>query len=197
MMFWLGLVAWIAATFVLAGVPFGLLLCRLRGIEIREIGSGNIGATNAARALGKGGGALVMLLDALKGFLPVFLLRLVQGGDDPRVVGATMVAAVAGHVFSVFLRLRGGKGVATGFGVMLATYWPAGACGFLAYAALYGITRLSSLGSLAGVAVATATIWISAQALPIGIAASLIFLLVVLRHAENLRRLARREEGKV
>jgi acyl phosphate:glycerol-3-phosphate acyltransferase len=175
-------------------IPTGLLVARARGVDIRTVGSGNIGATNVARALGKKWGAFVLVLDALKGFAPVMLAA-------PRVpepwLAAVGIAAILGHVFPVWLRFRGGKGVATALGVFIALAPIAAACGVVVYAGVYAATRISSVGSLLattvmlGVMVATHQ---SASRLALAVAA---WLLIVVRHRDNIRRLIRREEKKL
>ncbi|MCA9670973.1 MAG: glycerol-3-phosphate 1-O-acyltransferase PlsY [Myxococcales bacterium] len=189
----------VVCAYLLGSIPFGLLLCRLRGIDLREIGSGNIGATNAARALGKKGGAIVLVLDALKGFVPVLLTAMLTRGDalSARFVGAAMMAAVLGHIFPVFLKFRGGKGVATGLGVTLGASWLAGLAGFAVYIAAYALTRVSSVGSLLGVAAATTTVWLTKQPTEIAIAASVIAGLILARHVDNIKRLLAGKEGKL
>ena len=107
--------------FLVGAIPFGLLIGKLKGIDLREKGSGNIGATNAMRQLGKPLGALVFVLDALKGGLPVFLAHRLALSPE-WVVGAGF-AAVFGHIYSPFVRFKGGKGVATALGVLLGLDW--------------------------------------------------------------------------
>lgn len=155
------------------------------------MGSGNIGATNVARAAGRGAAVATLILDALKGFAPVLLAaRLSPVSWLP---AACAVAAVAGHCFPAWLRFRGGKGVATGLGVSLALA-PAGAlAGALAWVVLYKVFRVSSIGSLAGVllAVAVAAFTSNREAVA-GLA--VVALIVVARHAGNIERLLRRQE---
>lgn len=184
----------------LAGsVPFGYLVCRARGMDVRQVGSGNIGATNVARVAGKLYGILVLLLDLAKGFGPVSLalLSLSTHPQHDLWIAAVMLAAVLGHVFSLFLRFRGGKGVATALGVTLAVCPVGGTAGLLLYVLLYLATRISSVGSLAGALGATIVVWVRGAPRPIGVAVAAITLLIVLRHHANLRRLLRGEERRV
>jgi glycerol-3-phosphate acyltransferase PlsY len=145
---------WIGLGFWAGAIPFGVLIARRRGIAIQEHGSGNIGATNVARVLGAGAGLVVLLLDAAKGSLPVYLAARYCGW--PSVIAATGGAAILGHCFSPFLRGRGGKGVATTFGVFLVLVPELVAVAGLAFVVILRITRVPALGSLAGVAVLTA-----------------------------------------
>jgi glycerol-3-phosphate acyltransferase PlsY len=185
----------LVGAYLLGSIPFGMVLARLKGVDLRKVGSGNIGATNVARAMGKGWAVVVLLADAAKGFVPVWLGRHWEL-PDLAVAGAG-VAAIVGHMFTVFLRGRGGKGVATSLGVSLALSPLFALIGFGAYVVVFALTHLSSLGSLLGVwtfsigfVVARHPRW-PYVVLALGGAA-----LVTLRHRENIRRLARGEEKK-
>jgi len=191
----------VALGYLSGSVPYGYLLARaLAGVDVRRVGSGNIGATNAARAGGRRLGAAVLVLDVLKAILPLLLARAVLAGAAARDgwVTAVAVAAFAGHLFPVWLRFRGGKGVATGLGIYLVLAPWAALFGAAAYAAVYGFTRISSLGSLAGTAVCCAGgFWIHGPRSPIPWAGAAIALVIVLRHRENIRRLLSGEERKL
>lgn len=179
----------------LAGsIPFGVLLPRwLRGVDVRQGGSGNIGATNVTRVAGKGLGALVLLLDALKGGLAVGLaVGLLP--EAPRVHAAVGLAAVLGHVFPVWLKLKGGKGVATALGVLAVLVpWAALAAGGV-YAGLLALWRVSSVGSLAGGVTAVVVAALTARAPEYAWLSALLFLLILWTHRGNLERLVRRTE---
>lgn len=169
-------------------IPFGLLVGRLHGIDVRRLGSGNIGATNVGRALGMRWAALVLALDALKGLLPVLLTRAIFFGDTQhRWVGACMVAAVLGHVFPAVLRFRGGKGVATALGVTLAAAPIAALIGAATYGLVVAVRRVSAQGSLAGVLAALAALWLGGAPRAIVAAFVAICVLIVARHGANLR----------
>jgi acyl phosphate:glycerol-3-phosphate acyltransferase len=184
-----------AAAYLLGSIPFGILVARAKGVDLRKVGSGNIGATNVARALGKGWAVAVLAADAAKGFVPVWLGRRLE--LPPAAVALAGGAAITGHMFTVFLRGRGGKGVATSLGVALALSPVAAVVGFGVYVVLYAATRLSSLGSLLGVW--TFSIVFSLRGAPprplivlaLGGAA-----LVTLRHRQNIGRLLRGEEKR-
>ena len=158
---------------------------------MRAVGSGNIGATNVARAAGRGAAVATLVLDALKGLAPVLLAaRLSPVFWLPATCA---VAAVAGHCFPVWLRFRGGKGVATGLGVSLALA-PAGAlAGALAWVLLFKFFRVSSIGSLAGVLLAVAVAAFTSSRVAVA-GLSVVALIVVARHAGNIERLLRRKE---
>jgi len=181
----------------LAGsIPFGVLLTRwLRGVDVRKGGSGNIGATNVTRVAGKKLGAVVLLLDALKGALPVMLaVRWVP--DAPVVHVAVGLAAVLGHIYPVWLKLQGGKGVATALGVLLVLVPQAALAGAVMYVAVFAIGRVSSLGSLAAGATAVGTSALTARAMEYAGLSALLFALMLWTHRGNIGRLARRTERR-
>jgi acyl phosphate:glycerol-3-phosphate acyltransferase len=190
-------VALVALGYLSGSVPYGLLVVRaLKGVDVRSQGSGNIGATNVARAAGRAAGVGVLVLDALKGALPVLLARAVAPGTDlPVWVG---VAAFLGHVAPVWLGFRGGKGVATALGVLaVLAPWPAVA-GALTYALVFALFRVSSVGSLLGGGVAMAVAWL-VPGTPRAAAwlTTALFGLLLWTHRGNLGRLLRRAEPKV
>jgi glycerol-3-phosphate acyltransferase PlsY len=196
----LGLLLALAA-YLSGSVPYGLLLTRLlAGVDVRTVGSGNIGATNAARAGGRKLGLLVLALDVAKAVVPILVARALLR-DAPRAelsLTAVAVAAFAGHVYPVWLRFKGGKGVATGLGIFAVLAPWAALAGVVAYAGVYGATRMSSLGSLAGTIVCcSATFVVRGAASPVPWAGLFIALVVVWRHRENIRRLLRGEERKM
>lgn len=171
--------------YLLGSVPFGYLLGRLRGVDVRRHGSGATGATNVARTLGLGPALLTVALDALKGFLAAYLgLRL--GGEWG--YAAAGLGAVLGHSWPVWLGFRGGKSVATGAGVLLVLHPAAVGVAVLVAAAFIVPTRYVSLGSIAGT-VALAS-WIAATApLPHKLTAALAGAIVLWRHRGNVQRL--------
>jgi glycerol-3-phosphate acyltransferase PlsY len=187
----------VAAAYLLGSIPTGLLVGRARGVDIRAVGSGNIGATNVARALGKPWAVLVLAADAAKGFVPVLVARLDPARFPPAAVAAAGLAAIVGHMFTLFLRGRGGKGVATSLGVAVALSPPI-ALGCLAvYAVAYGATRLSSLGSLLGIWSFPAIAAIAGGVPREHVALSLLVAaLVTIKHHANIRRLLRGEEKR-
>ena len=182
----------------LAGsLPFGVWVTRwARGVDVREQGSGNIGATNVARVAGKKLGVLVLLLDAAKGALPVVLaLRMLP--DSPRVHVAVGVAAFLGHCFPVWLKFRGGKGVATAAGVLLVLVPWAALAGVAVYGLVLVTTRVSSLGSLSAGVVAVATAVFTARAPEYAVLSGLLFVFMLWTHRGNIRRLLGRTERRL
>ena len=186
---------WIAVAYLCGSIPFGLLIARAKtGKDVRTVGSGNIGATNVARAAGRPAAILTLVLDAAKGLAPVLLAARFAGAQPKLFLAACALSAVAGHCFPVWLRFRGGKGVATGLGVSLALApWAAlaGACTWLVF---YKLLRISSVGSLAGVAISLlVAVFTADRAAVYGLAG--VALLILLRHAGNIRRLLRKQES--
>ena len=181
----------------LAGsVPFGVLLTRwVRGVDVRAAGSGNIGATNVARVAGRRLGGVVLALDALKGALPV-LVALRLAPDAPRLHAGVGAAALVGHVWPVWLRLKGGKGVATALGVLgVLVPWAAlaGAAVWLGFVRAW---RVSSLGSLAGGLVALLTAVFTAPAVEYVQVTAAFLLLILWTHRGNIQRLLRHTERR-
>jgi len=179
----------IALGFAAGSIPFGVLVSRRRGVDIREHGSGNIGASNVTRVLGKGAGAVVLLLDAAKGALPTLAAaRLV---DEPWAIVATGFAAIIGHCFSPFLRGRGGKGVATALGVFLALDPLFALGGMVVWGLVFAITRVPALGSLAAAFAIGAAFVVVRDQPPTTALAAATFALLVFTHRGNLARLTR------
>lgn len=183
-----------AGAYLLGSIPFGLLLGRaLGGVDVRAAGSGNIGATNVARTAGKAAGGLVLALDAAKGAAPISIGQ--HGLDAPiSVVVAAGLLAVLGHVFPVWLRLRGGKGVATALGVFLALSPLATLTAVAVFALVFALRRVVSLGSLvASLALVPLVAGLDGRREVLALTA-LVALLVVARHRGNIRRLLSRQE---
>lgn len=154
------LVAYLVATFLVCGIPFGKIIARAKGVDIQSVGSGNIGTTNVAREIGKGAAAATLLLDAGKGALAtglagvVFPLVVTGGAPvDPQtpaagLVGLVMLAAVCGHIFSPFLGFHGGKGIAVGVGSLLGFAWPVGLIELGIFFVIAFATKRVSAGSV-------------------------------------------------
>jgi glycerol-3-phosphate acyltransferase PlsY len=188
-------IAFIAAAYLLGSIPFGLMLGRLRGVDVREVGSGNIGATNVARSLGKKLGLVVLVLDLAKGALPVLLFeRLGLGRVHPFALTAVGLAPILGHCFPVWLRLRGGKGVATALGVFLAIDPAITGMAVLVFAVLYALFRVVSLGSMVATVALAALLWLLGRPAPEIALGILATALILVQHRQNIRRLLRRAE---
>lgn len=179
--------------FALGSIPFGLVLTRAAGLgDVRDIGSGSIGATNVLRTGNKGLAAATVLLDAAKGAVPV----MIAAHFWPATEGAAAVAAVAGHCFTPWLKFKGGKGFATAAGVLLALAWPVMLVCAAIWAATLAISRISSVSSLTTVVAAPAAGW--AMGYPQVIVPLIaVAAIVVVQHRDNIGRLMRGEEPKV
>lgn len=188
----LALVAVVA--YLVGSVPFGILITRALGLgDLRTIGSGNIGATNVLRTGHKAAALATLLLDGAKGAVAVLLARWLVGEDAAQLAG---LAAFLGHLYPLWLNFRGGKGVATFLGILLALAWPVGlaACGAWALAA--ALTRMSSAAAL--ISAATSSLWLMVFA-----EGRMLFLVVILtlliyaRHATNIARIKKGTEPKI
>ena len=191
----LGLPAVAVLAYLLGSVPFGIVMARLFGLgDLRQIGSGNIGATNVLRTGNKLAAFLTLILDAGKAGIAVLIARAVVGHEDAAQLAG--LAAFFGHCFPVYLRFKGGKGVATYLGTMLALSWPIGlaACGTWLLVAV--ISRYSSLSAL--LSVASLPLWMLALGQPQMIALALCLIaLIYWRHWENIQRLRAGTETKI
>lgn len=173
--------------FLCGSVPFGYLLGKLRGVDVRDQGSGNIGASNVTRVLGLKAGILIAVLDIAKGALPVWIAR--HHGGVPTMVGW---AAILGHCFSPWLGGRGGKGVATAFGVFLMVAPLMAAVALIVFGAVLAITRVPTLGSLAAMATVAALALYRGDPGITRLALMTLGLLVY-THRENLRALTKKD----
>lgn len=187
------LILWAAIGYLLGSIPFGLVLARIMGLgNLRTIGSGNIGATNVLRTGNKLAAALTLLLDGAKGAIAVVLARALAGEDCMQLAG---LAALLGHCYPVWLRFRGGKGVATFLGVWLALAWPVGVACCLTWVASFGVSRISSMGALAAAALSSIFALLFGFGTTLGLA-FVLTLLVYWRHRENIARIKAGEEPK-
>lgn len=192
-------VFWAVAGYLLGAVPFGLLLTRaFGGGDLRAIGSGNIGATNVLRTGRRDLALATLLLDAAKGAAAVLLARHITG--DEAVAAIAGFAAFGGHLFPLWLRLRGGKGVATMLGVTLAAWWPAGVAALLVWAVAAAVTRRSSVGGMLA-ALAAPLLFATGAMAPPGTrwtaVLAVIAALLILKHADNIRRLVAGTEPRI
>ena len=178
----------------LAGsIPFGLVLTKMTGAgNLREIGSGNIGATNVLRTGRKGIAVATLILDGGKGLVPVLIAQ--QYSLDLVVIAGTF--AVLGHIFPVWLKFRGGKGVATIMGVFLATAWQLGLLAIATWLVVVALFRYSSLAAILALILSPFYAWFLVGN-HIAIMAAILATISIFRHLENIRRLLRGEEGKI
>jgi len=203
---WLLLVGIAVGAYLLGSIPFGYILVRLtRGEDVRASGSGNIGATNVARSGGKGLGILTLVLDTFKGWLPVWVVLHLPGmpvANDRQLhvlAAAVALLAVLGHMFTVWLRFKGGKGVATGLGVFLALAPAAVLISVALFAVIFALTRYVSLGSIVAAASFPIILLIREGNIfgPWGMAlTTTVAVLVIVRHHQNIGRLVNGTESR-
>jgi acyl phosphate:glycerol-3-phosphate acyltransferase len=202
---WSGLL--LLAAYLLGSIPTGYLTGRLlKGIDIREQGSGSTGATNVLRTLGKGPAALVLLIDALKGVAAIALVNgyyalvetpAIPATWHPWLVAAAAFAALLGHSKSVWINFTGGKSVATGLGVLLAMSWPVGLGTLGVFALVLALFRIVSLGSISGAIAVPVLMIITGQPLPYQLFAGAAGLYVIWRHRSNIQRVLAGTEPQV
>jgi glycerol-3-phosphate acyltransferase PlsY len=200
--------------YLLGSIPFGVIIAKAKGRDLRSIGSGNIGATNVARALGRRWAYFCFVLDVLKGLIPMLVVRIFIDAFEPApgllslwlLVGC---AAILGHIFPVYLKFKGGKGVATSLGVSLGLWPYYTICAFFAFLIWIVVTliwRYVSLGSIVAsiafpltlvLAIVLIPRWDFGNLWPLLIAATAIPLMVIARHRENIKRLIAGIENKV
>ncbi len=210
-------------SYLIGSIPFGLYIGKIFcSVDLREVGSGNIGATNAWRVLGWQYGLPIFILDLAKGLVPVLIARFgvvtqadvyaqddntgyhlanhgaLQHGLSGWGIVACGIAAILGHNFSPFLKFKGGKGVATSLGVCIGMSWEAGIAGFAVWGVLVLLTRYVSIGSIVGTAVGSIGIWLNnGKSLPFGLFGIIATLFVAVKHKANIQRLLNGIEPKV
>jgi len=191
------------AAYLLGSIPTGFLVAKAKGIDIRSVGSGNIGATNAMRVLGKPAGIFVLLMDAAKGFGAVWLaaLLLKQFNANADVETARIIAgifAVLGHNYTCWLKFKGGKGIATTAGVYLALAPWAVLVGLVVFILAVVFTKYVSVGSIAAAVALPATVWImTPQNIFLGIVSTALGALAIYKHKSNIQRLLAGTENRL
>ena len=183
--------------YLLGSIPFGLIATRLGGAgDIRKIGSGNIGATNVLRSGRKDLAANTLIGDAGKGVLAVLLARWLTH-DNAAIVALAGGAAFLGHLFPVWLKFKGGKGVATFYGVLLAACWPVGVLAAITWLAVAALFRVSSLAALTAAALAAPFALATDQPYPMLALSLFMAVLIFIRHKDNISRLLKGEEPRI
>jgi len=191
---------WVAGAYLVGGVPFGFLIGKMRGVDIRTAGSKNIGATNVYRVVGPKWGFLAFACDFLKGFLPVFAaLRVFGAGSDvPVAVG---LACVVGHTLTPYMKFKGGKGVATAFGMLMALIPALTGAAFLLFVVVVWLSHYISLGSCLAALFLGVMIWVPtplAKAnLSLQVVMTLLAVFVIWKHRSNIARLKAGTENKI
>lgn len=185
----------VTVAYLVGSIPFAFLLSRRRGVDLRQVGSGNVGASNVLRTSGVRTAVIAMTLDGIKGALAVLVAQRLTAG--PAVPVAAGLASVLGHIFPVWLRFHGGKGVATAAGVFaVLTPLALGVAGGVFVLAVW-VTRYVSVGSLAGAVALTATTAAIGAPVAVAVGAGLALALIVFRHRANMRRLVAGTERRV
>jgi len=191
---WGVIAACVVLAYLAGSIPFGLIFTKAKGHgDIRALGSGNIGATNVLRTGDKKLAVATLLCDIVKGLIPVLIAR--QFG--PVAAAAAAVAAPLGHIFPLWLGFKGGKGVATGAGVLLAYLWPAALAALATWIIVAFVFRYSSLAALVAAASAPLYAWAFADTRLAPLVVLFITLVVIWRHGDNIARLRRGEESKI
>jgi glycerol-3-phosphate acyltransferase PlsY len=187
-------VAMIGLAYLLGSIPIGFILGAWAGVDVRKSGSGNVGATNVARVLGKRQGVCTLIADVGKGWVPVFIA--LQLGFTPTVAAFVGVAAFLGHLFPVFLKFKGGKGVATALGVFLALAPLATVILIVLFAIVMLVSRTVSLSSMIAAAAAPAVFWCFSYDAVLIATSALLAMMIILRHRSNIQRLLAGTEPK-
>ncbi|HUK82591.1 MAG TPA: glycerol-3-phosphate 1-O-acyltransferase PlsY [Verrucomicrobiae bacterium] len=186
------------ASYLLGSVPTGFVWGKARGVDIRKVGSGNIGATNVMRTLGKGPGILVLFIDAAKGFVPVFFApRLFPGVDRNTLQIMCCVCVIAGHNWTCWLNFKGGKGVATSAGALLAFLpWPL-LCALAVWSIVLGIGRYVSLASICAAAALPVATWLILRDTTLIVFTAGVGAVAIYKHKSNIQRLLAGTENRV
>lgn len=196
------IVHWLLASYLIGGIPFGFIIGKCRGVDVRTVGSKNIGATNVFRTVGKKWGFLALFLDMMKGFAPTYLCKCIVPEIDwlPLAVGVT---CAVGHMLTPYMKFKGGKGVATGAGMLFGLAPTLMGVTFLVFVVLFACSNYISLGSCGAATFIGITIWlpilgnVGYHNLPQCVLVTLIAAFVVFKHRANIGRLIAGNENKI
>jgi glycerol-3-phosphate acyltransferase PlsY len=183
----------ILVSYILGSIPFGYIIAKIKGVDITKLGSGNIGATNVGRYLGKPYFFIVLFLDAIKGFIPTILFKLLFGLEYGILAG---LFSVIGHSYSIFMKFKGGKGVATGLGVSIALIPIETIIGFGVWFLVLMIFKIMALASIISAISVFIVVLFLEKSLLIKIVCGIIAVLIVLRHKSNIERIIKGTEPK-
>ena len=195
----------VGAAYLIGGIPFGFLIGKARGIDVRTVGSKNIGATNVFRSVGKKWGFIAFACDVLKGLLPVLAARHFAGGEPglAHLALVTGLACVVGHMLTPYMHFKGGKGVATGFGMLIGLVPALVGVAFALFVVVFALSHYISLGSCAAAAFLAIAIWFPILGssgladIPQAALVTFVALFVVFKHRSNIGRLLRGTENKI
>jgi len=195
----MAIVFWIFGAYLVGGIPFGFIIGKMRGVDVRTVGSKNIGATNVFRTVGKKWGGMAFACDVLKGLFPTLLARHFVS-DFALWVG---IACVVGHMLTPFMKFRGGKGVATAFGMLIGLIPGMVGVAFAIFAVVFACSHMISLGSCTASAFLAVAIWFpilgvrGAADMPQCVLVTLIALFIIFKHRANLKRIVAGTENKI
>ena len=193
--------AWLFGAYLAGSIPFGFLIGKMRGVDVRTVGSKNIGATNVFRTVGKKWGLLAFLCDFLKGFVPVLLAK--KFGGEAHLPLAVGLMTVVGHMFTCFMKFKGGKGIATGFGMLVGLLPWLVLTAFGIWAVTVWLSHYISLGSCLAAAFLAVGVWFpwlgseGWRNLPLSLVVTLVALVAIYKHKTNIRRLIDGCENKI
>ena len=195
-------VCWLGGAYLIGGIPFGSLIGKMRGVDVRTVGSKNIGATNVFRTVGKKWGLLAFFCDVMKGLIPTLIASSLfpHPSSIPLCVG---IACVVGHMLTPYMKFKGGKGVATAFGMLIALLPATVGIAFAIFALTFACSNYISLGSCVAATSLAVMVWIpfldhtGSRDLPLCILVTLIAAFIVWKHRSNIGRFVRGEENKI
>jgi len=196
---------WLVGAYLVGGIPFGFIIGKLRGVDVRTVGSKNIGATNVFRTVGKSWGLIAFALDVAKGLVPVLLAKHYAAGHAvalslPLLVG---ILCVVGHMLTPYMKFKGGKGVATAFGMLIGLIPGMVGVAFAIFAVVFACSHWISLGSCTAASFLAVAIWFpilgaaGAADIPQCVLVTLIALFIIFKHRANLKRIADGTENKI
>lgn len=184
--------------FFFGSIPWGYIIGKLKGVDLRKVGSGNIGATNVLRIIGKKEALITLLLDISKGVIPVLVVKMLPSyGDNLLLMGLVGIFSILGHCYTPFLRFKGGKGVATSIGVLLAYMPLAGLITILIWIITFKISKISSVGALISFALLPVNAYLLNYPEEVKLFAFLFTAIIYLRHIQNIKRLLKGTESKI
>ena len=195
--------AWLLGAYLIGGIPFGFLIGKLRGIDVRTVGSKNIGATNVFRTVGKKWGLLAFFCDVMKGLVPTLVAKMLYAETMPEMPILVGISCVVGHMLTPDMKFKGGKGVATAFGALIALMPATVGIAFAIFALTFACSNYISLGSCVAATSLAVMVWIpfldhaGYKDLPLCILVTLIAAFIVWKHRSNIGRLVRGEENKI
>ena len=199
--------AWLIGAYLIGAIPFGFLIGKMRGVDVRTVGSKNIGATNVFRTVGKKWGLLAFFFDVMKGFLPTLAVSVLQANNQQLTTNnlpiCVAIACVVGHMLTPYMRFRGGKGVATAFGALIALMPATVGIAFAIFALTFACSNYISLGSCTAATALAVMVWIpfldhaGYRDLPLCVLVTVVAAFIVWKHRSNIVRLANGCENKI